>query len=96
MNITLEEAKIHLNVQHDEDDAYIIGLIETAEVNLEHLINRPLSEVAVNGKLPAPLRHAIKMLVAKLYAYREGDKPAKAEEVAFTLSNLFIPYRKEQ
>lgn len=94
--MTLEYLKKHLNVDHDEDDAYIGSLLEVATSTLEHLLNRPLSEVELNGELPAPLKHSIRMLVAKLYEYREGDKPGKAEEVAFTLSNLFLPYRKER
>lgn len=96
MYITLEEAKAHLNVGHDEDDVYITSLIETAEEQLANCINRPLSEVLKDdGTLPAPLRHAIKILVAKLYAYREGDALGNVRDASFTLANLFMPYRRE-
>lgn len=94
--ITLDEAKKHLNVEHNEDDAYIAELIAVAEQTISSLINRPLKDVLLQGELPAPLKHAQKIIIAKLYAYREGDKPGKAEEVAFTLSNLFMPYRAEK
>lgn len=96
MYISLEEAKAHLNVEHDEDDVYITSLIETAEEQLANCINRPLSDVLKeDGTIPTPLRHAIKILVAKLYAYREGDTIGKAQEASFTLANLFMPYRRE-
>lgn len=95
MYITLEEAKAHLYVEHNEDDEYIRSLIEVAEENLVHLINRPISEVLKEGQLPAPLKHVLKLLIGKLYAYREGDRPNRIEEAAFTLPSLFMPYRKE-
>lgn len=94
--ITLEEAKAHVVCEHNEDDAYILSLIEVAEANLGYLINRPLEEVLEEGQLPAPLRHTAKMLIGKLYREREGDVQTKTTEVAFTLANLFAPYRRER
>lgn len=82
-------------VEHSEDDDYIQELIESAEDNLRHLINQPLEDVLIDGRLPPSLMHAIKILVGKFYAFREGDKVGKAEDVSFTLANLFMPYRKE-
>lgn len=96
MYLSLEEAKDHLNVEHDEDDVYIMSLIETAEEQLANCINRPFSEVLKkDGTLPTPLRHAIKILAARLYAYREGDVVGRVQEASFTLANLFMPYRRE-
>lgn len=93
--ITLEEAKAQVVCEHNEDDAYISSLIEVAEANLQHLINRPLDEVLEAGQLPAPLKHTIKMLIAKLYREREGDVQTRSVEVGYTLANLYMPYRRE-
>lgn len=95
MYVALEDAKRHLVVEHNEDDAYIESLIAAAETSVSHMVNRPLSELEVDGELPADLVHAIRIVIGKLYAYREGDVVGRAAEAAFTLASLFLPYRKE-
>lgn len=93
MFVTLEEAKQHLRVDHDEDDEYITSLIEVGESAIQNYINRPYSEVLEDGELPTPLRHAIKIQIAKLYEYREGDRAGSTSEVPFALAALVMPYR---
>lgn len=95
MYITLSEAKHHLYVDHALDDPYIESCISAAEDALCGMLNRPLAEVAPDGELPPALKHALKILVGKFYANREGDHYTKAQEAAFTLANLFMYYRKE-
>lgn len=95
MYVTLEEAKKHLVVEHDEDDAYIESLIAVAEDTVANFVNQPLADLEKDGSLPASLVHAIKITIGKLYAYREGDAPVRSVEVPFTLAALFMPYRKE-
>lgn len=96
-HISLEEAKQHLACDHNEDDAYIISLLEVAEETVQNMINQPLYMVYnAKGELPPPLRHAMKLIIGKLYREREGDVQTRSTEVAFTLANLFMPYRRER
>lgn len=94
--ITLEEAKAQVVCEHDEDNEYLLSLIDVAEATLADMINRPLDDVLVDGALPAPLKHVVKMIVARLYRDREGSVQTMSTEVAFTMANLFIPYRLER
>lgn len=95
--ISLEEAKKHLNVDHDEDDDFIIELIDTAEDYLSGLLRRPLVEVEQDsGELPPALRHALRMLVARFYADREGYRVGRVTELAFSLGSLIGRYRLER
>lgn len=95
--LSLESAKKHLNVEHEEDDEYIAELIDSAECAVENYINQPLEAVEIaGGGLPAPLLHAIRIMVGKLYADREGNRMGKMSEVPHTLVSLFLPYRRER
>lgn len=74
MYITLAEAKKHLNLDsgYTEDDAYIESLISTAENAVQQHVNRPLEEMAESGgTIPAPLLHAMLLMVGNLYQNRE-------------------------
>ena len=79
--LTLPEAKKHLNVDHDEDDDFITELIGVEEIS---------------GVLPPALRHALRMIVARFYADREGYRLGRMTELPFTISALISKYRLEQ
>lgn len=94
--LKLEEVKRHLNVEHDEDDGYITELMEVAEDQLAETLARPLYDVECScGGLPATLRHALRLLVARHYSDREGYRSGRMTELPFALSCLIAPYRKE-
>ena len=69
--VTLNMAKMHLNVEHSEDDVYIEHLATAAEQAVEGYIEAPLSSYMPGGKLPAALLHAILLVLGTLYANRE-------------------------
>lgn len=94
MYVTLEDIKRHLNVDFDEDDTLITSMIEAAEVSIEHSINAPLADIATEGALPKDLVHAIRIMTAVFYEYREGFTHGKIMQVPFTLAHLLTPYRK--
>lgn len=94
MYVTLEDIKRHLNVDFDEDDTLITSMMEAAEVSIEQSINTPLADIAVDGVLPKDLIHAIRILTAVFYEYREGFTHGKIMQVPFTLAHLLTPYRK--
>lgn len=92
--IELSDIKRHLNVDFDEDDLLIESMIKAVEASMEHTIGAPLSELMKDGKLPADLLHVFRIMVAKLYEYREGNTYGKVQDVSFTLSHLLAPYIK--
>ena len=74
MYIKLEQAKKHLILDEDfhDDDEYITDLIGVAEKAVEVNVDIALSELEdEGGQLPAPLIHAMLLLIGQLYANRE-------------------------
>lgn len=95
--LTLPEAKKHLNVEHDEDDDFITELIDVAEDLLSSLLSRDLITVEeATGALPPALRHALRLIVARYYADREGYRAGRFTELPFTIAALISKYRLER
>lgn len=71
--ITLTQAKKHCNIDEDflDDDIYVTGLIDMAEVVVANHIHDTLADLEVDGVLPAPLLHAIKLMIGNFYENRE-------------------------
>ena len=92
--IELSDIKRHLNVDFDEDDLLIESMIKAVQASMEHTIGASLSELMKDGKLPDDLLHVFRIMVAKLYEYREGNTYGKVQDVSFTLSHLLAPYIK--
>ena len=92
--ISLDDAKKQLNVEHDEDNEFILELIDVAEDYLSGLLHRPLVSVEESsGELPHSLRHAIKMIVSRFYADREGYRAGRVTEMPFSLGSLIGRYQ---
>ena len=85
--INLAEAKLHLRVDHSEEDAAIQQMMEAAEVSVMDYLNLDTLPEA------PPVTAAMLMLIGALYENRESvtDKPV-SESVLFT--RLLAPYRK--
>jgi hypothetical protein len=81
---TLEDLKEQCNVQHNEDDKRLREMLDAAESWVEKTIQQPLQNVCVNGQLPKPVKQAILIYAAGLYANREP--------VAFSGQPTAIPY----
>lgn len=84
--INLADAKLHLRVDHTEEDAAIQQMIEVAEVSVTDYLN-----LSALPEAP-PVAAAMLMLVGALYENRESvtDRPL-SESVLFT--RLLQPYR---
>ncbi len=87
--VTLAEAKAHLRIGFDADDAYVTSLIEAADGYVSEI------GVATAAPVPAPVKHAILLLVSNWYNAREaaGEKPSQA--IAFGVDALLQPYREQ-
>lgn len=85
--VTLEEAKLHMRVDHDEEDSYILGLIAAAETHVGNFLGDGLPD-----PMPAPIKAAVLLLVGDLYENRErqGDRTL-TEGTAYSM--LLAPYR---
>ena len=84
--IELNRAKQHLRVDHDDDDGYIISLIDASTAAARDYLNDP------DGVLSEPVEIAILLQVGDLYSNRErqSEKPYFANS---TYERLISPYR---
>jgi uncharacterized phage protein (predicted DNA packaging) len=93
--LTVDDLKKHLNIDHDEDDAYIEDLISVAEDDVETYINRPLDDmVGHDGKLKPAIRHACRLLVGTWYANRESVVFSTPSELPDGVVALLLPLRR--
>jgi uncharacterized phage protein (predicted DNA packaging) len=88
--LTLAETKLHLRVDHDDEDALIAALMATATAACADYLNMPAADLVV--AVPAPIKSAALLLVGTLYEQREsqGDRPYN-KNPAFEA--LLAPYR---
>ena len=93
--LTIEDLKKHLNIDHNEDDAYIADLISVAEDAVETYINRPIAEfVDSEGKIKPAIRHACRLLVGTWYANRESVVFSAPSELPDGVVALLLPLRR--
>lgn len=93
--LTVDDLKKHLNIDHDEDDAYIEELISVAKDAVETYINRPLADmVDAKGNLKPAIRHACRLLVGTWYANRESVVFSTPSELPDGVVALLLPLRR--
>ena len=76
--ITLDEAKIHLRVTHDADDAYITGIIKSAYLYAENYCNtivlpRETGEASTAGLVDFNFNRPIYLLIGSYYTNRSNE-----------------------
>lgn len=69
MVISLEEAKLYLRIDGDEEDTLITNFIYTAEEICEDILRFSLSEFE---EVPKLVRQAVLYCIANMYEKREG------------------------
>lgn len=96
MYLTLQELKEHLNIEPDfkDDDQYILTLAQTAEDAFERHTDRKLTDILVNGDLPASARHCMKLMVGQWFANREGTVFASNNKIDYAIDYLIALNRK--
>ena len=67
MIVTVDEVKVHLRIQHDEEDGYIGSLIAQAQAAAEDYCRVQFSEPA-----PEPVRLAVLLMVSHFYENRDN------------------------
>ena len=88
--ITLEQAKLHLRVDHDAEDALIQSLIDASIAAVADYLETDVTTLTAD--MPTPVEAAVLLQVADLYENRE----AQAERAYYknpTFERLLNPYR---
>ena len=88
--LTLTETKLHLRVDHDDEDVLIEAMIDTATAACADFLNMEVDDL--DTAAPAPVKSAALLLVGSLYEQREsqGERPYN-KNPAFEM--LLAPYR---
>ncbi|MHC4051500.1 head-tail connector protein [Bradyrhizobium sp. 25ACV] len=88
--ITLDQAKAHLNVTLDNDDALLTDKLAAAKAWVSaYTAGDPDADGA-----PAPLQEAVLQLTAHLYQNREASLVGvTAQQLPFGFLDLLAPYR---
>ena len=89
--LTLPETKLHLRVDHSEEDALIEALMTTATAACANFLNMDAADLVV--AVPAPVKSAALLMVAGLYENREdvSDRQLYRNDTYYRLLN---PYRQ--
>lgn len=93
--LTLEEAKKHCNIDDDwtDDDLYITSLMDMVEVVVANHIHDTLADLEVSDELPAPLVHAMKLMLSNFYENREPVVVGTiTSQVPYSMEYLLEPY----
>ena len=99
MYVLIEDLRKHLNVDHNEDDAYIAELERVAEDAIETYLQRPLTdfvnpEHCSHEDMKPAIRHAIRLLVGTWYASREDVLFANSSTLPNGVQALLLPLKK--
>lgn len=101
---TLEQAKLHLRVDFDDDDSLIAVLLQAAVESAANYLGRPIPwprldsngdpELGGDGQpvideVPESVNAAIKLELGALYANREPNAPVQSP----AFKALLLPYR---
>lgn len=96
--ITIKELAKQCNIDNltTDEESYLDTLLEVSTLTVENKIQQKLSDLATaNGDvLPAPLRQAVLLIAANLYANREPVAYGVPQRVPYTLDYLIGPYIK--
>jgi uncharacterized phage protein (predicted DNA packaging) len=87
MIVSLKDIKKHLNLEESftEDDAYILQLLEVAQLSVERHLNYRLTDDCESNSI---VHHAIKIIAANFYANRESIGNESYNKIPYTLEYL--------
>ena len=69
--VTLQDAKLYMRIDGDEEDTLVTSLIYTAQSIVEDVLRRPLTDFET---IPETVKQAVLLTVSTLYEYRQISK----------------------
>ena len=88
MVVSVAEAKAHLRLESDEEDAFIESLIEQAQAVAEDYCR-----VTFESPAPEPVRLAVLLMVAHYYENRDTPERQIYVTLRLAFESLLYPYR---
>ncbi len=92
LSITLQDAKNHLRLRHEEEDSLVLGLIEAAVDHCEGITNRDFSSDA-GEPMPPAVKAACLLLIGSLYENRQAVSEKALTPVPLAFEALLSPHR---
>ena len=94
--ITVSELEKQCNIDNvtESETHYLEDLLDASTTTVENKIQQKLADVLVDGVLPVPLKQAILLIAANLYANREPVAYGVPQRIPYTLDYLIQPYIK--
>ena len=89
--VTLEELKVHLRIEYNDEDAYLTTLLAMAKATAEDFCLR-----AFDGQLPETVRLAVLLYASHFYANRENNEMVAYQAMTQAFQSLLWPYRDLQ
>ena len=88
MVVSVAEAKAHLRLESDEEDAFIESLIEQTQAVAEDYCR-----VTFESPAPEPVRLAVLLMVAHYYENRDTPERQIYVTLRMAFESLLYPYR---
>ena len=88
MILTVDEVKIHLRIQHAEEDEYLESLIAQAQGAAEDFCRAEFQSAA-----PEPVRLAVLLMVSHYYENRDNPDRQVYLAMRTAFENLLYPHR---
>ena len=92
---TLEEVKLYLRIDSDDEDSLITSLMETAKEMVEGILRKNLTEFS---PIPEPIKQAIMYAISTLFESRQVDRSYGIimHDLTDTIRRLLFAYREEK
>ena len=88
MILTVEEAKAHLRIQHEEEDAYLASLLLQAQAVAEDYCR-----VTFDDPAPQAVRLAVLLMVSHYYENRDNPDKQVYVTMRMAFENMLYPHR---
>ena len=89
MVVTVEDVKLYLRVENEEEDTLISTFINVSEELIEGILRYPISDFEL---IPEVIKEAVMYSVSNMYEKRENYD---VKEVLEIITMLLFSYRKE-
>ena len=91
MILTVDEVKVHLRIEEDDEDDYLETLILQSQAAAEDFCR--VSFETDYASIPEPVRLAVLLMVSHYYENRDNPDRAVYGTMRIAFENLLYPYR---